>query len=93
MLQEREKALYASFEASLGENNEFADFLTNILKTEVECVEKEEVGREAGWILFFLIYGFVIHISMWSSTHLSDWSRLQSVQKPVGQTYPDLFID
>ncbi|NXQ50810.1 CFA44 protein, partial [Catharus fuscescens] len=47
MLQEREKALYASFEASLGENNEFADFLTNILKMEVECVEKEEVGREA----------------------------------------------
>ncbi|NXR67975.1 CFA44 protein, partial [Rhadina sibilatrix] len=47
MLQEREKALYASFEASLGENNEFADFLTNILKKEVEYVEKEEVGREA----------------------------------------------
>ncbi|NWW30986.1 CFA44 protein, partial [Panurus biarmicus] len=46
MLQEREKALYASFEASLGENNEFADFLTSILKKEVECVEKE-VGREA----------------------------------------------
>uniref|UniRef100_U3JTT5 Cilia- and flagella-associated protein 44 n=1 Tax=Ficedula albicollis TaxID=59894 RepID=U3JTT5_FICAL len=47
MLQEREKALYASFEASLGENNEFADFLTNIFKTEVECVEKEKVAREA----------------------------------------------
>ncbi|NXK68126.1 CFA44 protein, partial [Sylvietta virens] len=47
MLQEREKALYASFEASLGDNNEFADFLTNILKKEVECVEKEEVVREA----------------------------------------------
>ncbi|XP_014734065.1 PREDICTED: cilia- and flagella-associated protein 44 [Sturnus vulgaris] len=41
MLQEREKALYASFEASLGENNEFADFLINILKAEVECVERE----------------------------------------------------
>ncbi|NWS32732.1 CFA44 protein, partial [Polioptila caerulea] len=47
MLQERKKALYASFEASLGEDNEFADFLTNILKKEVECVEKDEVGREA----------------------------------------------
>ncbi|NXR55187.1 CFA44 protein, partial [Hippolais icterina] len=47
MLQERQKALYASFEASLGENNEFADFLTDILKKEVECVEKEEVGRKA----------------------------------------------
>ncbi|XP_037992795.1 cilia- and flagella-associated protein 44 isoform X2 [Motacilla alba alba] len=48
MLEEREKALYASFEASLGENNEFADVLTDILKKKVECVEKEEVGREAG---------------------------------------------
>ncbi|XP_053792410.1 cilia- and flagella-associated protein 44 isoform X1 [Vidua chalybeata] len=48
MLEERKKALYASFEASLGENNEFADFLTDILKKEVECVEKEEVGRGAG---------------------------------------------
>ncbi|NXT60725.1 CFA44 protein, partial [Chaetops frenatus] len=47
MLQEREKALYASFEASLGEDDEFADFLTDIFKKEVECVEKEEVGREA----------------------------------------------
>ncbi|NXB99125.1 CFA44 protein, partial [Orthonyx spaldingii] len=47
MLQEREKALYASFQASLGENNEFADFLTDILKKEVGCVEKKEVGREA----------------------------------------------
>ncbi|NWQ99797.1 CFA44 protein, partial [Paradoxornis webbianus] len=46
MLQEREKALYASFEASLGEDNEFADFLTDILKKEVEYVEKK-VGREA----------------------------------------------
>ncbi|NXB34629.1 CFA44 protein, partial [Eulacestoma nigropectus] len=46
MLQEREKALYASFEASLGENNEFADFLTDILKKEVEFVEKK-VEREA----------------------------------------------
>ncbi|NXC94643.1 CFA44 protein, partial [Certhia familiaris] len=47
MLQEREKALYASFEASLGEDNEFADFLTNIFKKEVEYVEKDKVGREA----------------------------------------------
>ncbi|NXY32306.1 CFA44 protein, partial [Pomatorhinus ruficollis] len=47
MLQEREKALYASFKASLGEDNEFADFLTDILKKEVEYVEKKEVGRKA----------------------------------------------
>nr|XP_026648670.1 cilia- and flagella-associated protein 44 isoform X3 [Zonotrichia albicollis] len=48
MLEEREKALYASFEASLGENNEFADVLTDILKKEVVYVEKEEVRRKAG---------------------------------------------
>ncbi|NWV11751.1 CFA44 protein, partial [Ptilonorhynchus violaceus] len=46
-LQEREKAVYASFQASLGENNDFADFLTNILEKEVKSVEKKEVGREA----------------------------------------------
>ncbi|XP_041266853.1 LOW QUALITY PROTEIN: cilia- and flagella-associated protein 44 [Onychostruthus taczanowskii] len=48
MLEEREKALYASFKASLGEDNEFADVLTDILKKKIECVEKKEVGREAG---------------------------------------------
>ncbi|NWV28060.1 CFA44 protein, partial [Origma solitaria] len=47
MLQEREKAVYASFQASLGEDNEFADFLTNLFNKEVEYVEKKEVGREA----------------------------------------------
>ncbi|NXI22765.1 CFA44 protein, partial [Sterrhoptilus dennistouni] len=47
MLQERRKALYASFEAALGEDNKFADFLTDVLKKEVEYVEKKEVGREA----------------------------------------------
>ncbi|NXN90299.1 CFA44 protein, partial [Bombycilla garrulus] len=46
MLQEREKALYASFKASLGEDNEFADFLTDILKKEVDYVKKEEARRE-----------------------------------------------
>lgn len=49
MLEEREKALYASFEASLGENNEFADVLTDILKKEVEYLIKEEERRKAGW--------------------------------------------
>ncbi|NXT11860.1 CFA44 protein, partial [Prunella fulvescens] len=48
MLEEREKALYASFEASLGEDNEFADFLTDLFKKEVEYVEKEAAGRGAG---------------------------------------------
>ncbi|XP_009981330.1 PREDICTED: WD repeat-containing protein 52, partial [Tauraco erythrolophus] len=46
-LQECEKALYASFQASLGENNEFAHFLTKVLKRKITCTEKKEVGGEA----------------------------------------------
>ncbi|NWH19501.1 CFA44 protein, partial [Grus americana] len=46
-LQECEKALYANFQASLGENNEFAHFLTKVLKKKIKCVEKKEVEREA----------------------------------------------
>ena len=48
-LQECEKALYANFQASLGENNKFAHFLTKVLKKKIKCMEKKEVGREAGW--------------------------------------------
>ncbi|NXT73472.1 CFA44 protein, partial [Zapornia atra] len=46
-LQECEKSLYANFQASLGENNEFAHFLTKVLKKKVKCMEKQEVDREA----------------------------------------------
>ncbi|KFV08324.1 hypothetical protein N339_12908, partial [Pterocles gutturalis] len=46
-LQECEKALYANFQASLGENNEFARFLTKVLKKKIKCMENKEVGREA----------------------------------------------
>ncbi|NXP26124.1 CFA44 protein, partial [Scytalopus superciliaris] len=44
-LRECKKALYANFQASLGEDNEFAHFLTKILKKKI--VEETEVGREA----------------------------------------------
>ncbi|NXF61180.1 CFA44 protein, partial [Ciccaba nigrolineata] len=44
-LQECEKALYADFQASLGENNEFAHFLTKVLNKKIKCMEKKE-GRE-----------------------------------------------
>ncbi|NXK55611.1 CFA44 protein, partial [Chauna torquata] len=47
-LQECEKALYASFQASLGENNKFAYFLTKLLKKKIKCTEEKEVEREAG---------------------------------------------
>ncbi|NXG59622.1 CFA44 protein, partial [Hemiprocne comata] len=46
-LQECEKALYATFQASLGENNEFAHFLTKVLKKKIKCMENKDVGREA----------------------------------------------
>ncbi|NXI56381.1 CFA44 protein, partial [Chloroceryle aenea] len=46
-LQECEKALYANFQASLGENNEFAHFLTKVLKKKIKCMEKKDIGREA----------------------------------------------
>ncbi|XP_067402528.1 LOW QUALITY PROTEIN: cilia- and flagella-associated protein 44 [Emydura macquarii macquarii] len=42
-LQEREKALYATFQASLGENNKFASFLTKVLKKKIKRVKKKEV--------------------------------------------------
>ncbi|XP_065598131.1 cilia- and flagella-associated protein 44 [Cyrtonyx montezumae] len=40
-LQECEKALYASFWASLGENNEFAHFLTKVLKKKFKSIKKQ----------------------------------------------------
>ncbi|NWX51360.1 CFA44 protein, partial [Steatornis caripensis] len=46
-LQELAKALHADFQASLGENNEFAHFLTKVLKKKIKCMEKKEVGGEA----------------------------------------------
>lgn len=74
MLQEREKALYASFEASLGENNEFADFLTDILKKDVEFVEKKEVGREAGWRFCSFCFMDLLHIFPCGQVHVSQSS-------------------
>ncbi|XP_077198104.1 cilia- and flagella-associated protein 44 isoform X2 [Paroedura picta] len=45
-LQDREKALYATFQASLGENNTFAGFLTKVLKKKIKRVKKKEVEGE-----------------------------------------------
>ncbi|XP_034645238.1 cilia- and flagella-associated protein 44 [Trachemys scripta elegans] len=42
-LQEREKALYATFQASLGENNKFASFLTKVLKKKIKRIKKKDV--------------------------------------------------
>ncbi|NWX82866.1 CFA44 protein, partial [Nothoprocta ornata] len=45
-LQDCEKALYATFHASLGENNKFARFLTKVLKKKIKRIKKKEVVRE-----------------------------------------------
>ncbi|XP_014831211.1 PREDICTED: cilia- and flagella-associated protein 44 [Poecilia mexicana] len=47
-LQEREKALAATFKASLGENNLFQDFLTKVFKKKVKRVKKKETTGEEG---------------------------------------------
>ncbi|KAM9338379.1 cilia- and flagella-associated protein 44 [Symphorus nematophorus] len=41
-LQEREKALAAAFQASLGEDNQFAEFLTKVFKKKIKRVKKKE---------------------------------------------------
>ncbi|XP_055965110.1 cilia- and flagella-associated protein 44 [Sorex fumeus] len=46
-LQEQEKTLYASFQAALGENNKFANFLMKVLKKRIKRVKKREVEGDA----------------------------------------------
>ncbi|XP_021065572.1 cilia- and flagella-associated protein 44 [Mus pahari] len=46
-LQEQEKALYAGFQAALGENNKFANFLMKVLKKKIKRAKKKEVEGDA----------------------------------------------
>ncbi|XP_022090775.1 cilia- and flagella-associated protein 44-like isoform X2 [Acanthaster planci] len=45
-LNEREKALYANFQASLGENNKFAEFLTKVFKKKIKRAKKKAQTEE-----------------------------------------------
>ncbi|XP_074157296.1 LOW QUALITY PROTEIN: cilia- and flagella-associated protein 44 [Sminthopsis crassicaudata] len=45
-LQDQEKAIYANFQATLGENNKFANFLLKVLKKNIKRVKKKEVEGE-----------------------------------------------
>ncbi|KAM6975484.1 cilia- and flagella-associated protein 44-like [Tautogolabrus adspersus] len=45
-LQEREKALFSAFQASLGLENKFEDFLTKVFKKKVKRVKKKEPMEE-----------------------------------------------
>ncbi|XP_012883971.1 PREDICTED: cilia- and flagella-associated protein 44 [Dipodomys ordii] len=46
-LLEQEKALYASFQMALGENNKFANFLMKVLKKKIKRVKKKETEGDA----------------------------------------------
>uniref|UniRef100_A0A8K9X508 Cilia- and flagella-associated protein 44 n=1 Tax=Oncorhynchus mykiss TaxID=8022 RepID=A0A8K9X508_ONCMY len=52
-LQERERAIAATFQASLGENNKFADFLTRVFKKKIKRVKKKEKAGDDGYILSY----------------------------------------
>ncbi|XP_007453209.1 PREDICTED: WD repeat-containing protein 52, partial [Lipotes vexillifer] len=46
-VQDQEKALYAGFQAALGENNKFANFLMKVLKKRIKRVKKKKVEGDA----------------------------------------------
>ncbi|KAJ8792679.1 hypothetical protein J1605_019605 [Eschrichtius robustus] len=46
-VQDQEKALYAGFQAALGENNKFANFLMKVLKKRIKRVKKKDVEGDA----------------------------------------------
>lgn len=58
-LQDQEKALYAGFQAALGENNKFANFLMKVLKKRIKRVKKKEV-EDVG-LYFFLLYDNIFY--------------------------------
>ena len=45
-LTEKEKALYANFQASLGENNKFAEFLNKVFKKKIKRAKKKAQNEE-----------------------------------------------
>jgi len=45
-LQGKEKTLTATFQASLGENNKFEEFLTRVFKKKIKRTKKKENGGE-----------------------------------------------
>ncbi|XP_052720233.1 cilia- and flagella-associated protein 44-like isoform X2 [Crassostrea angulata] len=45
-LQEKEKQLYAQFQASLGDNNKFADYLTKVFKKKIKRAKKKVTDGE-----------------------------------------------
>ncbi|XP_039534946.1 cilia- and flagella-associated protein 44 isoform X2 [Pimephales promelas] len=47
-LQGKEKTLTATFQASLGENNKFEEFLTRVFKKKIKHTKKKENGGEGG---------------------------------------------
>lgn len=57
-LQDQEKSLYAGFQAALGENNKFENFLMKVLKKKIKRVKKKEVAA-CGVQLLGLLQGLL----------------------------------
>lgn len=64
-LQNQEKALYMGFQAAIGENNKFANFLMKVLKKRIKRVKKKEVEGDAG-LNFFLTYDPIFFSLAWN---------------------------
>lgn len=75
-LQEKEKQLYAQFQASLGDNNKFADYLTKVFKKKIKRAKKKVTDGEgtfASLIAFNLLFIKIqdVHFSSATSTCIS----------------------
>ena len=55
-LQEKEKALYATFQASLGDNNKFQDYLTKVFKKKIKRAKKKATEDEGKGTLHTVNY-------------------------------------
>jgi predicted SnoaL-like aldol condensation-catalyzing enzyme len=59
-LQEREKQLYAQFQASLGDNNKFADYLTKVFKKKIKRAKKKVTDGEGIVILYHRLHENIV---------------------------------
>lgn len=56
-LQGKEKTIAATFQASLGENNKFEEFLTRVFKKKIKRTKKKEThGREGELEVFYVLH-------------------------------------
>lgn len=78
-LQEKEKQLYAQFQASLGDNNKFADYLTKVFKKKIKRAKKKVTdgeGKFASLIAFNLLFIKIQDVHFSSYKYLYDFSLI-----------------